>query len=361
MDPFKRWTRESGYLLPRAAAVAPSHLLLNGGRLQVRGEDNRFFLLKYAKSLDKGDRPYVVELRTPVFKLMFDLDIKTPTPLSLDQQTALCRHIQTDVRRVFSGTSTGVMCTSPSKDVGGLHKTGIHLVFPQVLVNSSVAMAFRAFLLQTCKVAFPQLGQWEDILDPAVYTSAGLRMIGSKKVDGPTFYQPTFLVSDISITDVVMNGWKEMVQATSIRTFQQDGTPLIYQLDFPPSSSRKTAQAKVRQLDMYEEGLTDLKLVLPEVYRDVTFTGLKAAGNKYFLQTASHHCLNADREHNSATVWFQLQHDGCYQRCHSHKSGGGRYKGGCKTFYSNLFPMPESLKQSLWPSDANKKAKSAFV
>lgn len=177
-DPFRLWARENGYLLPRASNEAPSHLLLNGGRLRVRDCDSSFFLAKYASYLERGGRPYVVELRTPTFKLMMDLDICAQTPLSGEQQIQLSRHIHEVVLSTFQSEAVTLACTSPSKHkADGSYKTGIHLVFDNVYVTSSIALAFRCLLLDSCRQAFPSelhfTVSWDNIIDQCVYTGAG--------------------------------------------------------------------------------------------------------------------------------------------------------------------------------------------
>ncbi len=81
----------------------PSHLLLNGGKLYVRPQDNAYFLAKYAGFVTRGARPCVVELRTPVFRLMMDLDIKREEPLPREDIMRICVHIHRLMPRLFPG------------------------------------------------------------------------------------------------------------------------------------------------------------------------------------------------------------------------------------------------------------------
>lgn len=357
MDRFKAWTRENGMLLKRSSVEEHTHLLLNGGKLRVLACDNSFFLSKYAWFLEKGQMLQVVECRTPIFKLMMDVDIKTDTPLTKEQQIQLSHQLHCLASSTFEESGPTILCMAPPELLAdGRHKTGIHLVFQNVYVDSQTALSFRRAIIHTSNPNLDLTLQWDDILDSQVYTSAGLRMLGSQKKDGTRAYVPAYLLYDDDVNPVNLDndgGWKTWVDRTSIRNFSQTITALQQRL--PPSLHHVTAHhpssTSCMDLIEHQHGLSDLKQILPEVYRDVEFTGLKTVGDKCFLQSTSKFCLNADREHSSNRTYFQLQPDGVFQRCHSNKEGGGRLMGNCKKFYSNMFEMPVSLRASLWPSE----------
>ena len=362
MDPFRAWLRSYHLLLDRASTQAPSHLLLSGGKALVREQDNAFFLAKYASQLDRGIKPYVVELRTECFRLMFDLDIKAASPLTIAQQIQLSLHIHAAIANTFETAGGTVLCTSPPQQLeDGRYKTGIHLVQTDVYVNSATALAFRAHIIQAHKsvaVGSDMCLLWEEIIDSQVYTSAGLRMVGSRKKESEGVYSATHILYDDDVTSTEGYHTKALIKLTSIRTFTEELTPLSAPLPSVTLPQRSgSSRASRRCLDDYQQGLDAMRATLPAVYSDITFIGLKAVGDVYILQSSCRFCLNADREHASNKVFFQLTPEGVQQRCYSQKEGDGRFRGSCRTFRSNTFPMPLSLSLSLWPDGPNKKAR----
>lgn len=177
-------------------------------------------------------------------------------------------------------------------------------------------------------------------------------MIGSRKLEHLHVYTPTWRLDGERIADIDMtppDAWHRMVKLTSIRCPHDAPSPTTLACASPtPPGPQPVPSGSLAVLD-------HLKPHLPPVFRDMCFTRLRQAGDKFFAQTDCRHCLNADREHGSSRVWFQLHADGVYQRCHSPKAGEGRYKGSCKTFYSNMFPMPDVVRDALWPDTRRHK------
>lgn len=226
------------------------------------------------------------------------------------------------------------------------------------MVDSQTACAIRQAVATSCADAFPQLGRqtvardnWNDSIDEAVYTTSGLRMIGSHKERGDLkhVYTPRWALgqgSQMSRIDSPVD-WRAMVKRCSIRSDASARTTLRLQLAPSPKTSPKPVPETSSSLLPELAALHD---VLPSAFAGCRFTKMKRAGHTFFLQSDSRYCLNVEREHGSCTVWFQLQRDGVTQRCHSPKSGDDRMMGCCKRYRSNTFPMPARLKEVLWPN-----------
>lgn len=353
MASFKSWLLTNKYLLAKNSTLAPSHLLLNGGKVRVPQRDNQFFLAKYARFMQQQQEAYVVELRTPVFKLMMDLDIQAPHTVPPELIKKVANLVRQEVCHCMGVSALVIISTAPTRPIKtGVYKTGVHLNFPDVTVDASTALTIRSRLIDTCRSTFGDIfsSTWEDTIDSNVYEQAGLRMIGSHKVDAPGVYTPMWQLDaeglDTTIDMQQCNAWKTMVQATSIRCFDTVGLAPVVEFGYVIKApvSRSAVQSDVHS---HARGLLDLKQNLPEVFKGITFSALKSVGEVFFLQTTCKFCMCVDRQHHSSKVYFQLHPTVFYQRCHSPKA--------CRRFYSNGFIMPQSLRDSLWGSQPDLK------
>ncbi len=232
------------------------------------------------------------------------------------------------------------------------HKTGVHLNFPHITCDCRTALGVREVVVQECsRLSFEGIGEWEDIVDASVYKQSGLRMIGSRKVDSEYVYRPVWRLvaeQEPQVLNMELKGtWQLLIKATSIRTFSHAMSPTT--LTLPDDTASPVSEASLASGGLGDHVMADIKPHLPPVYRDLVCRGMKRAGDKFFVRTDCKFCLNVEREHGSSKIWFQLQRDGIYQRCFSQKGGDDRYMGSCKTFRSNMFPMPESVSKMLWP------------
>ena len=138
----------------------PTHLLLDGGRLCVPDAAAGRFLNAYAIAVVQQRRPCVVELRTPVFRLFMDLDIKTAAGAALDVDAAV-RVIQGRVAAFFDVEQPRcVVCVSPPAALDdGAVKQGRHLHWPDVRVAPATALALRELVVGDLDLALPEIGR----------------------------------------------------------------------------------------------------------------------------------------------------------------------------------------------------------
>lgn len=180
-----------------------THLRMDGGKFAIPPLRIAEFARYYAVSaLILKERNYVSECRTNVFKLYIDLDLYADGPV--DYETTIRRYISAiqEVIPQFLVQNTAdelplspemlhvlVLTAKPTEcQKGGVSKTktGVHLVWPQIHVNQSIALQLRhgliCFMLKTFEERMGTLeNAWCDVIDESVYTSSGLRMIGSRK------------------------------------------------------------------------------------------------------------------------------------------------------------------------------------
>jgi len=181
-----------------------THYLLDGGSLHVPIGKNVEFCALLAQDMDHGIVNYVIETRTPIFRLFIDLDIFEKVEFTVEQLLPWMKQMQKVVQECFPeirGTNkehnetydsySVLICTAPPKENveknGDLWcKTGVHLVWPCILVDAEQAKSLRQALVQWFEATFGKRGKhniWEDVFDGAVYNSNGLRMIGSGKLE----------------------------------------------------------------------------------------------------------------------------------------------------------------------------------
>jgi hypothetical protein len=133
-----------------------------------------------------------------IYPLFFDIDLKvTPQQLSdwLPYTLDAIRIIQLELRRLYTNEQD-IECligfTEPTdkEDANGrsYKKIGLHIHWPQLFVNKSIATFIRHCVLDVIKadpqsVRLQPLNPWEDVVDLNVIQNLTLRLFGSRKVD----------------------------------------------------------------------------------------------------------------------------------------------------------------------------------
>jgi hypothetical protein len=163
-----------------------THVLLDGGNIHIPKSMMSTFEANYATDIVAGNKNYVVELRTPVFKYYIDVDIFDHEFYDGPKLRKIVDRIQKALSNFFKYDV--YVCTSPPKDVvkDKQHyiKTGVHLIWPDVFVTQEIALFLRQFIIQYLRKKFgprSETNSWEDVIDETVYIKNGLRMIGSYK------------------------------------------------------------------------------------------------------------------------------------------------------------------------------------
>lgn len=190
-----------------------THLLLNGGLLKVECKSDKAyhdgFLAELGSDIDRGVVNYISEQRTPLFRMHTDLDVLQPEDLDMDTLWEWLRAMQRVMRAFFVGAPGyertvkpvhitrkcfnrlgAVVCIAPAKNVEKdkrvLVKTGVHVVWPFIVVDAVLARRIRKGWLQHFEEVFgarPAYNIWEDVFDLSIYTQNGLRMVGSDKLE----------------------------------------------------------------------------------------------------------------------------------------------------------------------------------
>jgi hypothetical protein len=78
-----------------------------------------------------------------------------------------------------------VVLTAPPKQVNGMWKTGVHVIYPDLEVDSAMGLTLRkvaVMRLNKLQRRLSPLNSWDDVLDRCVHVANGLRMVGSVKM-----------------------------------------------------------------------------------------------------------------------------------------------------------------------------------
>lgn len=205
-----------------------SHLKLNGGKYRIPDELNEEFLAAYSKDVDQQEHQHCfTEVATAVFPFFCDFDVLDPglslrdceddavkaeiagwctaaihcvsgvldpSDVALEQGSILTNDGDEPLSLLQLGFSyrnrlspaCSVTMSAPARtvtkyDVTGT-KLGVHIIWPNLLINKADAQRLRNLIVVALYAEFPARN-WDSIVDIAVYRPmASLRMLGSFKV-----------------------------------------------------------------------------------------------------------------------------------------------------------------------------------
>lgn len=345
------WLKRHGWLLPHASEGKPTHLLLDGGKARVPDESAGAFLNAYAIAVVQGSRPSVVELRTPVFKLFLDLDIKVPAGAALDTDV-MVSILQARVPQFFCVEEPrAIVCTTDPQDREEHTKQGRHVVWTNVFVTPPLALAFRDAVVADLEEQLPGACAvpWASVVDACVFRANGLRMPFSEKGRGGTsVYTPVEVWSGAEREPITVaagvSAMRKWVHELSIRTFFVDETPVREGIAVEAEAPGERLAGTSKSLKEYEAVLPLLDAVLPVQFAGQRFTGILKAESCYLLRSSSLYCLNKGGRHSTCGIYWILSLKGvrqaCYCRC---DTTDGRKYGLCRDFKSDIWPVPDEV------------------
>ena len=274
-----KWTTQKG---------PGTHVLMDGGILQVPFEKLEEFYTDYIHLVRTGKRVYVVEQKTEVFKFFIDLDYKDSKPLS--EPDVL------DYVRIMNGVVKGKQCViaraKPRKLSDGSIKSGVHIVWPDVIVKKTEALALRTRIL----LELPDDPEWNQRIDSSVYGGSGLRMVWSHKKERGKDTDPyiPWMELDGQIFDSVPT--KELLELFAIRT-NESSVGMNVEITCTPLE-------RFIQKNLKGQKNAGVKRVI------------RKGNDMIIVQTDSHYCENIQGEHKSNHVWFSISKGKICQLCH---------------------------------------------
>jgi len=169
-----------------------THNLMNtnyGGGFALDNTDKteKEFLYWYTSDLALKHIHYIIEKRTKFFKFHADLDIKRKEPMDDETIITLICDLIDCVKKFYPSTTAisrfdVMICLSRNPG-----KTGIHPIFPNLIVNENQAIDIRNYYVSYLTSKYGDMvglqNSWEEIVDMSVYQANGLRMVGSHKTE----------------------------------------------------------------------------------------------------------------------------------------------------------------------------------
>lgn len=167
-----------------------SHLFMDGfrkGKAYIHTEDLPYFYEKVLSDARRGKPNYIVELKSrPVFPFCLDIDCEDERDLSSAIVQEWIPLIQQALRDSLPDDADHelVACRAPSKVKKDKIKTGFHLHFSSLLVDTPTALQLRSYIITRLQTEYgprPEANPWTAVVDRTVLTDNGFRLLWSWK------------------------------------------------------------------------------------------------------------------------------------------------------------------------------------
>lgn len=378
MSQFRDFCTDQGLYARKGDGRTATHYLLDGGKLHVH--DEAPFLSRLARSLWMSEHVYLVEVRTPVFRLYVDLDFleteARPPEARLREVVATIR--RTVAERHHAGSQCVTLGAADKvMEKGGERyvKTGLHVVFPDLYVTVRQALWIRSAVVSDLVARLgerPAHNPWADVYDACVYKGNGLRMPGCRKADrcracqkevcrvrqegGQARLVPCsvcgreryldkgrpYTVRDVLGQDGepdpaelerLASDFRHMLERTHVRSARERPTveedelfggaeelPIEEERGPGRSGGRPGGGRAPRSSEASEQfgGRQALADFLAGHFPEqmALATGLRHWGRYVTVSSESRMCRNVGREHNGNHTYVHVTVGGCQQRCH---------------------------------------------
>ncbi len=368
------WARQRGFFGRGKAPV--SHLLLDGGVLSVPLANTPEFTAAYAVGVIRqgAPRPCVVEVRSDVFRMFYDLDavVKQGDTTQLaagvipDGIDAAIRAVCIATLACFDATESTIVTVCASnqgKAVERAAKHGIHLTFSNVFVKAATARLVRQHVLGALDgQPNPFLNEWSQIVDEAVFKGSGMRLPWSaKKGDPDRVYVPiaeyTFGGDSVSVTRLdpaaiaqSVTAARELLARVTLRSSVPPTAPKVHVVESADrDSSPSDAALTHASLREFANVLPAIEAAIPESYAG-RVTAVMRGEHAVLFRHSSKWCANVGREHHSSNTYFMLTRKGLQQCCYSRKGEESDRKwGSCADFRGELLKVPQAIIDELLP------------
>lgn len=357
---FKSWCSQNGFL---RKVPNPSHVLLDGGCLSVPFDRLDEFYDKYIEAVHADEKVFVVEQKTPTYNFFVDLDYKADEALGMDEisqiSTVICRCV-----KKFGGKECIVSVAQP-KPAGDKIKTGVHLNWPEFVVEQTAAVYLRQYIISDLFSHNPAT-EWDMIVDSSVYgdparrtKGSGFRMPWSHKrakgvVEG--MYLPVFKYTWPLSSLAVIGSEPDaaILKATAVRTEKP-----VTAASLPKPKARKEGSFTAEQTknEVHDAALRDrLETFIRKNMagqEDAYLTKIYKSKNTFLVSSTSRWCENIQRKHGSNHVWFLISGRHILQKCFcTCPTLDGRKDGFCKDFIGRRHELTEDIANALYPSKA---------
>ena len=366
---FKLWCKDQGF----ANNSDLSHVLMDGGVLSVPFDRLNDFYEKCIESYISGEKIFVVEQKTENYNFFMDLDYKDDDELTFEQIKSICKVICDKVSK-FGGKDALISVAEP-KPVDTLIKTGIHINWPDFVVNRSSALALRDHVINTLNLAYGSR-DWKDIVDISVYGNSsrntkgsGFRMPWSHKrgkheacmgrgcekcnntgKETQSEYLPVFVYKHGPLSMLQKTEQKPSVEMLHMATLRTQVTDPVLIEGAREENTFTNAQTK-------DEFKNQEAVLLVEAFIRKHMEGQSTASvtkmfkhkNQFLVSTTSKYCENLRRAHSSNHIWFHISGDTIAQKCFCNcETMKGRFYGFCKDFSGRRHQLPKKITDVLY-------------
>ena len=396
LSPLKKWIITNKYFIktsePKEIKLAATHYLLDGGIWKVPLSEYQKFLQLLATDLNAGEKHYISENKTPIFKFICDLDFFEESVISVSQIEHIVKVIQEIVNEYF-GNQKIIICGADSKKVivNEIERTksGFHLVFPKLWVSIETSKKLRILFIEKLIETFKEretYNKWEDVVDLSVYEDNGLRMVGCRKIgickgcknkketrencqlcegvgkkDENRVYKPvSVLPKSESYFNSIKNDYYVMLLETSIYNYANfEETPLLKEINVVVTSKNRKKNKNSKSIN--NDLNTKIENFIKRNYFKCSVKKVNFTENTYYIEVDDNFCMNVNRNHTSSNIYFQIKPTGICQRCYcKRETVDGRLHGMCKEYISKEIPLNITLKKLLF-GDEIKKSKSKSI
>ena len=394
LSPLKKWVITNKYFIKttdsKEKKLTATHFLLDGGIWSIPKENYSEFLRLLAVDLQNGEKHYICENRTEVFKFICDIDMFDDIIINIDSIKIITLKLQ-EIINIYFGDFKVIICGSDSKNVKvneiEMIKSGFHLVWPDIWLSVDTAKKIRILFIEKLIEHFGEresYNKWEDVIDLAVYEDNGLRMVGCRKIalckscknkkefretcetcksagkiDENRIYSPKAVLGTCEKTyfGSICN-YSVMLAETSIYNYTGHlATVLIKELEVT-----LTKKTKVKKSEN-DEVISKLENFIKKNYKN-KFKIVKLTKNEncYYAQPDDNFCLNVNRQHTSSEIYFQITPNGICQKCYCKKETSiGRISGPCKDYASDILPLNKILQMLLFGEKIKSRKKIVNV
>jgi hypothetical protein len=392
LNPLKRWVLSNKFYIKitdsKERKATATHFLLDGGIWCIPKEQYPEFLNLLAVDLQNGERHYICENRTPIFKFICDIDLFEDTVVTTEQISKIVTILQETVNEYY-GSQKVIICGADSKTVKKsigeekeveLVKSGFHLVWPDIWISVDNAKRLRILFIKQLIEHFGEReshNTWDDVVDLAVYEDNGLRMVGCRKMaickscknkkefrescescdglgkkDENRVYTPKLVIGDCERTYFSsITNYNVMLYETSIYNYRDNKeTGMIKECNVDITKKKRTVKVATTnedQLTLKVESF--IKRNYKATHGKVKIVKLIKQENCFYAEPDDNFCINVDRNHTSSGVYFQITQSGICQRCYCKKETlDGRSHGPCKHYSSPEIPLTKGLQTLLF-------------
>jgi hypothetical protein len=394
LSPLKKWVISNKYFIKTTESkdqkLMATHYLLDGGIWKIPLNEYQTFLKLLADDLTAGEKHYISENKTEIFKFICDLDFYDETVITVKQVKHIVDVVYEVIKEYF-GEHRIIVCGADSKQVTiddqPLTKSGFHLVVPKLWVTTQTAKKLRIVLIKTLLETFGERASyntWSDVVDLSIYEDNGLRMVGCRKIgfckvcknkretrescqacqgvgkiDENRVYRPVAVLPENEEFLSSINDYYAMLLETSIYNYSHfPETPLICDLGIELEETGKKARKTKKSSKTVDSGAQEdlqskvqnfIRKNYKDHYSNCNVKNVTKVENKFYVEIDDNYCMNVNRNHNSSNVYFQISDTGICQRCYCKKeTTEGRAHGCCRSYASKEMTLNPTLKRLLF-------------